>query len=107
MLLVLLMAGCGEQEDTADTAFCLDAPVLTWDNFGDGFMTQHCQSCHASESPSRQDAPEDISFDTEEQTLALADRILARATGDSPTMPPQGGAQDVDRLKLQWWLSCP
>ncbi len=107
MLFLLLMVACGEAEDTADTGFCADAPVLTWDNFGDGFMTQHCQSCHASGSPSRQDAPEDITFDTEEQTLALADRILARATGDSATMPPEGGVHEDDRLKLEWWLSCP
>lgn len=104
MILLTLLA-CGEVDgETGDTA-CADTPSLTWDNFGEGFMIQHCQSCHASESPSRQGAPESVTFDTEEETLEQADRIRARVL-ESVDMPPQGGVTDDDLQKLEWWLDC-
>jgi cytochrome c5 len=120
VLLAGLTGGCdggeGTPEDSGATAadsggpvatgVCVDAPVVTYANFGRGFMTQHCQSCHASTTPDRHDAPEAVTFDDEEQVWAQVDRILARATGPEPTMPPQGGVSDDDRYLLEVWLSC-
>ena len=106
MTLLALLACNPPATETADTGLCQDLPTVTWDNFGDGFMTQACQSCHASGSPSREGAPLSVTFDTQQQTLAQRDRILARATGDAPDMPPQGGVHEDDRLKLEWWLLC-
>jgi uncharacterized membrane protein len=53
--------------------------------------------------------PAGVVFDTREQALALADRILARtapADGGEPTMPPVGGVTDDDRERLVVWLDC-
>ena len=102
-LVAALLVGCAQPEVTA---LCLEAPVVTWDNFAAGFVAESCQSCHASTSEDRNGAPSDVVFDTEEETLAFADRILARSTGDDPDMPPQGGVVDADRYYIEVWLSC-
>jgi uncharacterized membrane protein len=99
----------GEGKDSplpADTGACADAPVLTWANFGAGFLIENCQSCHASTSPDRNGAPESVTFDTEAEALALQDRILIRAAGDAPDMPPEGGITEEDRHRLELWLTC-
>lgn len=85
---------------------CADAPVVTWSNFLEGFFIENCQTCHASTSLERYGAPVGVTFDTLEQVLALEDRILARATGDAPSMPPGGGVSDEDRLLLEISLTC-
>lgn len=125
--MVLVLAGCaggsgdssmpGDSSDPAahdtsgDTAVdtadpCYGAPALTWDNFGEGFLLAHCQGCHATASPDRHDAPEEVTFDTVEQAWYWAPDILARSTGKDPTMPPLGGTEEVDRQRLWWWLTC-
>lgn len=104
-----LGAGCGapSADDTArsDDA-CADVPQLTWENFGEGFLVENCQGCHASDARDRYGAPEAATFDTPEQAWAWSERILAVATGDAPTMPPSGGATADDRVRLGWWLEC-
>ena len=95
----------GPLQDTGDD-FCDEAPVLNWNNFGQGFLTEACQSCHAESAPDRYGAPEDVVFDTVAQTWDQADRVLARAIGDTPSMPPLGGTHADDRLKLEYWLLC-
>lgn len=95
--------------DTGDTgmapSLCDDAPVVTWENFGAGFVTQNCQACHASGAVARNGAPEAVTFDSEEDTLSFAERILSRVV-DTPTMPPQGGVTDDDRYFTEVWLRC-
>ena len=121
-LFALLFAACpandaesGEPIDTAavDTSEpdsgldeCADAPVVDWDNFGQGFLLMACQGCHASTTPDRYGAPEDVTFDTVEQAWAQANDILRVATSETPTMPPRGGVEDDDRTRLRWWLEC-
>lgn len=89
-----------------DTGWCLDQPVITYANFGQGFMTGACQGCHASTATNRYGAPESVIFDTVADCWEHADRILARSTGDNPGMPPQGGVEPDDRERLDIWLSC-
>lgn len=98
---LLLLAGCG-----AESRLCADAPVTTYDNFGAGFLTQSCATCHASTTLDRNGAPPGVVFDTEEDVWAQADRILAVTAGDAPTMPPQGGVTEDDRYRLEVWLTC-
>lgn len=97
-----------EDSAVADTAdpFCADVPVVTYNNFGEGFLLANCQSCHASTAPDRHDAPEEVSFDTVDQVWTWAGSILATATGDAPKMPPRGGIDEADRVRLEWWLRC-
>lgn len=113
MVLVLALTGCGGEESEAASAdaavggFCdEDWPVMSWATFGQGFVTTWCRGCHSAEAPSRRGAPVGIDFDTEAQTLALADRVLARSTGRSADMPPAGGPLEEDRLRLRIWLEC-
>lgn len=104
----MLLLACADGEgDSAVDPLCDAAPVSTYDNFGQGFVLQHCQSCHASGSENRYGAPEEITFDDEAQVMEHAERILARSTGEQPSMPPQGGVEEADRLRLEQWLSCP
>ena len=116
MIALLLIFGCGGGQESADTGptppadTCDDAPVLSWENFGEGFMLEHCQSCHATSAPyrSQTDAPppESVSFDTYEQTMVLRTLILASAAGEAPSMPPRGGVSPIDIDKLEIWLNC-
>ena len=85
---------------------CVDAPIVTWESWGQGFLGANCQSCHSTESTDRHGAPEGVAFDTHGSTLALADRILERSAGSDPTMPPSGGVSEDDRYLLEVWLTC-
>lgn len=91
--------------DTA-AAFCDGAPTLAYTNFGEGFLRENCQGCHASTTPERYGAPDHVTFDTVEEAWTWSARILVRSTGESPTMPPQGGVSADDRTRLLWWLRC-
>lgn len=102
-------AGSGDPTTPAATGeppICDEAPITTWDNFGAGFVTQHCQACHASTSLHRHGAPAEVTFDDEEQVWTWADRILVRSAGDDADMPPQGGVHADDRYRLEVWLTC-
>lgn len=108
-------AGDSAADTSADTAAdtsvdtddpCAGVPTLAWSNFGEGFMVENCQGCHASTATERYGAPTWATFDTVDQCWDLANSILGAATGDSPSMPPRGGVSDDDRTRLQWWLQC-
>lgn len=44
---------------------CTDGTLLTYENFGEAFMSQHCVSCHSSQVTGSQrfGAPEGVDFD--------------------------------------------
>ncbi len=96
----------GALEPISDDPLCTDAPIVTWASWGEGFVIGACRSCHSVNAINRYGSPEDVNFDTREDVLVLSDRILARATGESTTMPPQGGVLHADRAKLEIWLTC-
>ena len=103
-------AGDGASLDTADPDWaslpCDEAPVVTWNNFGAGFVGHYCQGCHASTTADRYGAPESVTFDSVDEVWGWRDRVLARTAIDDPTMPPAGGTSETDRQKLRWWLEC-
>lgn len=103
-MLLLLAAGCNDDE-TVDEA-CNDAPVVTWESFGQDFTRANCQPCHASTSDNRYGAPEGVVFDTKADVLERADQVLERAGASPPTMPPQGGLEVDDQELLRVWLEC-
>lgn len=112
---LLLATACGGTEPGASDsggstveldADCAEQPVLTWENFGDGFLTENCQACHASTSTDRRGAPAGVVFDTYGDAMAHRNRILARSAGEDATMPPQGGVSEADRERLAIWLTC-
>lgn len=114
ILLGLTLTACpgpGSDElpiaDSGDTPDgCVDVPVVDWDNFGQGFLLEACQGCHATTTADRYGAPEDVSFDTVEQAWLHADEVLNVAATDDPSMPPRGGVEEDDRVRLRWWLEC-
>ncbi len=113
------LLGCfdaGEEAiDTADTrlsdsglADCAHDPPLSYDNFGRGYLRTHCAGCHSEGLPegSREGAPVGVDLDTWAGALTWAERTEARATGESPTMPPAGGPTPDERLRFEEWVRC-
>ncbi len=106
-LLLALLLGCGDEgPEIADTSSCDSGVRQSWETFGQGFVVSQCQGCHASTAPDRFGAPEAVTFDTEEEVVQWADRILDRATGPDADMPPAGGPSPEDRIRLERWLLC-
>jgi uncharacterized membrane protein len=99
------ISACGNPPDDTGDLACFEAPPVNYANFGEGFLTENCQGCHASTAPNRYDAPEGVSFDTVEEAWDWRGRILARVVDDA-TMPPAGGVDEDVRQLLGWWLDC-
>ena len=97
----------GEEAPPTDPSVCEDS-YLTYDNFGAEFSANWCRGCHASAIPEggRQNAPLGVNFDTDADLVRWKDRIRARATGDTPTMPPAGGPSAEERTLLVEWIDC-
>ena len=112
-LTATLSTACSEAEglsDTADTAalVCTHDPPLSYDTFGRQYLRTHCAGCHSSGLPEgyREGAPVGVDLDTWAGALQWAERTEARATGDSPTMPPGGGPTDEERARFTEWVQC-
>jgi uncharacterized membrane protein len=124
-LFLVMGCGAGDGKQAADTArpasvtnsddtggFCETSPIVTYDNFGQGFLTETCNTCHAADAPFRTTAdpslvpPESATFDSESEALAASQAILLRATGEGATMPPRGGVSEIDMDRLLIWLTC-
>jgi uncharacterized membrane protein len=101
-LIAMLLCGCAAEE-SVETC---DGPTITWETFGHGFVTTHCQGCHASTAIDRQGAPVDIVFDTEADVIAMSTRVLDAATSETPRMPPAGGPTEEERALAAAWLGC-
>jgi uncharacterized membrane protein len=94
--------------DTIDTHPCpTGGTTLTYASFGQPFLDQWCERCHAASAPSRNGAPPNVTFDTHDDVLKWRDRIFARAADHNSSMPPgPDGPPDADRQRLADWLSC-
>lgn len=80
--------------------------MLTWANFGEGFVTEQCMGCHASTTQERFGAPAEVVLDDVDDVWALRDDILAVSVGDGATMPPGSPAPEEEQEKLRLWLTC-
>lgn len=129
VLLGVLIAGCTNTAvPTPTQAVCPDPDpqTLTWDSFGQPFMTDFCTSCHSSALPhdQRNGAPLYHDYDTLMSVLEIPDHIDSYAgsgpAADNTLMPPgrcpttPGGPLDRDcpkpseqqRKDLAVWLAC-
>jgi uncharacterized membrane protein len=99
----LLLACAGPSDDSGTS--CAGGTHVTWNNWGDGFFTTYCRSCHSATAPDRNGAPESVNFDTfdEVQTQAIAIESDVLTTG---TMPIGGGVTDEDKALLADFLAC-
>ena len=106
-MFLLACSDAAEIGDTGSWGACADTPPVNYTNFGEGFLTENCQGCHASTSPNRYGAPEGIVFDTVEQAWAWRESILYLVVDEGePAMPPAGGISEDDRQRLSWWFAC-
>lgn len=95
----------GKSQDTG-WENCDEAPVVTYANFGQGFLTHNCQPCHGSETANRYGAPENVTFDTKEDVSDWFERIHSTTIGEMGSMPPAGTINEEDQVMLYWWLVC-
>ncbi len=87
--------------------------VLTWENFGEGFMLSWCTGCHHSALPNAQraDAPCRVNLDTHAGASAWAPLIKLRAIdymtidGLKP-MPPSALIPEAELDLLREWIEC-
>lgn len=100
--LPLLLACASSADDSGGP--CAE-PVPTWDNGGQAFFAQWCDSCHAESSPNRYGAPEGVHFDTLDDVAAWTDRLDARVLQDA-TMPPGGGIAEDELDLFATFLEC-
>lgn len=120
MILALLVA-CGSADEATgdapvvaddaaleDPGECDRDPPLSYDNFGLGFFTRYCTSCHSSQlsGADRSGAPDTYNFDSEGQIQAYLGIIRATTLGDEPTMPPGGSPTETELSLLDEWLTC-
>jgi uncharacterized membrane protein len=100
LVLALGAAACGSDLDPT----CASSD-LTYETFGAPFVTSWCRGCHSRDQTMRQQAPEDVNFDTHADAVQLADAIRALA-GVGRAMPPAGGPSLDERALLVVWLDC-
>jgi len=95
----------GEAPETVD---CDRQPPLDWDNFGDGFFSLHCTSCHSAKNSDvqRSGAPIGLDFDTYGEVVRDVSRIEVAALGNDAAMPPSGEPTEAEMTMLREWLAC-
>jgi hypothetical protein len=87
---------------------CEDS-VLTWEDFGEPFMSTWCTSCHHSSLPlaHRAKAPCSVNFDRHGDVKFWASRVLDRAVTMAPTPMPPAAIIPWDELALlEQYLEC-
>jgi hypothetical protein len=99
----LAAVGCGEDGEATGST-CPTTQTLTYESFGQEFMTKHCLACHSATGP------ESPKFDTLEQiqaNLSAIDKAAAAGPNAVNTSMPEGGSVDeAERRKLGEWLAC-
>ncbi len=129
ILFSLLIAGCSTTSPPTPTKAVCPTPdpmTLTWDNFGQQFMTEFCTDCHSSTLPhsERNGAPLYHDYDTLMGVLEIPDHIDewsgAGPAATNTLMPPAqcpsmpGGPinrncpqpTEQQRKDLSVWLAC-
>lgn len=127
-LIFATIAACSSGTPTPTGTVCPDPDpmTLTYDNFGQTFMTRYCNQCHNSTLPrsKRNGAPLFHDFDSLIGVLEIPDHIDEQAgwgpKAKNDFMPPPqcpsvpGGALDKDcdqptgeeRTNLSLWIAC-
>lgn len=106
-----LLVACGDDGDGGDGGDGIDCAqsTLTFENFGEPFISNHCLECHASAvtGAARNNAPASVNFDSRTLVETQAGRIKARVSAGS--MPPSTAAStpsQTERSDLSEWIDC-
>ena len=99
-MMLLWMFACGTEEVVSVE----ECSPFYYENFGAGFMTEHCQGCHAEGAVDREGAPASISFDDVSSILEHRETIMFEI--EEETMPPAGGITQEERSVAIEWLNC-
>ncbi|HYQ01173.1 MAG TPA: c-type cytochrome [Polyangiaceae bacterium] len=98
------LVACGSGPGDATGSTCPTTSTLTYSNFGQAFMQDHCLACHSA------NGPQSPKFDTVAQIRASSsdiDRSAAAGPKAVNTYMPEGGSVDeAERRKLGEWLAC-
>ena len=98
------LGACGSGLGDATGSTCPTDSTLTYANFGQDFMQQHCLVCHSASGP------QSPKFDTIAQIRAASgdiDRAAAAGPNGVNTFMPDGSSVDeAERRKLGEWLAC-
>lgn len=106
---------CGEGEEFGPPteSTCPPTSTLTWESFGQQFMTNYCTRCHASTltGDARMGAPLYHDFDTLDGVLVVAEHVDEKAaSGPAATnelMPISAPLPTMEeRQQLGEWLAC-
>jgi len=103
-MILWLLLSC--KSVVVDSAYDSCSTTPTYSEWAQGFFRGKCQSCHASTTPDRRGAPEDVTFDTYDDIIPWLDAI-ERTIFTTESMPPSGGITEEERILLAQWLDCP
>ena len=88
---------------------CPQGTLLSYENFGSGFIDQYCLACHSKSKTEgfRGAAPHGTDFDTITEVQIFRTRILERTKAEAPNpMPPNRELPQIQRIVLHEWLNC-
>ena len=98
------LVACGSGPGDATGSTCPTTSTLTYANFGEAFMQDHCLACHSAHGP------ESPKFDSIAEIRAASsdiDRSAAAGPKAVNTYMPDGSSVDeAERRKLGEWLAC-
>ncbi|MFT3697306.1 MAG: hypothetical protein QM831_29455 [Kofleriaceae bacterium] len=96
VVLLLLITACSNSTGITEADISCDS-TLTYDNFGESFVSEYCSSCHAGKQ--RPD------LSSQSGIQANVDDILNEAVYTSD-MPDGGSLTNEQRITLGQWLEC-
>lgn len=88
---------------------CPKGTLISYENFGSGFMSQYCLSCHSERKTNlaRAGAPAEVNFDRLKDIQIFRANVLARTRiGQAKPMPPNREIPKEQVLILVEWLDC-
>lgn len=115
VLLTLAVSGCAEEAEGEGLSGvdCKEGSTLTWESFGQKFMTDYCTRCHASSltGVARNGAPSDHNLETVLLVRQEIDHVYEEAAAGPDgvnTAMPIGAPKptEAERQMLGEWLAC-
>lgn len=102
VLLANLAAACSSDSGQATGSTCPVDSTLTYENFGQAFMTSYCLSCHTN-----REQPMLTTLSAIQAHIDDIDRVAAAGPDATNTvMPEDGSVPAAERQKLGEWLAC-